>query len=117
MESRSRSFTVPLSWLVELDSQPAPGAIAQAFGDRYLCRHNPIFAKMRQSAIKEGFCFSSEDKPLWRDYNNFGLTTLHEILATRTVPYRDTANTIARLLAKNPGAAFAPRRHRPGLGA
>lgn len=102
-------LAVPLAWLAELDNCPAPDALADAFGDRYLCRHNPMFAKVRQSAIELGYRFSAEDTPMWRDYQAFGLTTLHQILSTGIIPYHDTGNTVRRLLESNPRSALSPR--------
>jgi hypothetical protein len=101
-------FAVPLAWLAELDNCPSPDALADAFGDRYLCSHNPIFANVRRAALKFGYRFSAEDTPLWRDYHAFGLTTLHQILASGVIPYRDTGNTLRRLLEHNPKAALSP---------
>jgi hypothetical protein len=101
-------LAVPLAWLAELDNCPSPDALADAFGDRYLCRHNPIFANLRRAALKFGYRFSAEATPLWRDYHAFGLTTLHQILASGVIPYLDTGNSLRRLLEDNPKAALSP---------
>ncbi len=106
--SKERNWAVPLAWLAELDNCPFPGALADAFGDRYLCCHNPVFAGVRRSVIELGYRFSSDDTPMWRDYQAFGLTTLHKILSSGIIPYLDTRNTIKRLLESNPKIALTP---------
>src|SRR5580693_7957239 len=99
---------VPLAWLCGLDEQPAPNALPDAFGDRYLYAHNPIFRKVRDAAVSFGYRFSSEDTPLWRDYQSFPLTTLHRILAEKTIPYCDNGTAVEHLLRDNPKAALSP---------
>ena len=103
-----REWKVPLSWLAGLDHCPLPDALGDAFGDSYLCRHNPIFANIRRSAIESGYRFSAEDTPLWRDYQACSLVTLHQILDSGVIPYHDTGRTIARLLKSNPKVALSP---------
>lgn len=99
---------VPLAWICGLDEHPAPNALADALGDRYLYKYNPIYARVRDAAIHFGYRFSAEDTPLWRDYQAFGLTTLHRILKEKTIPYLDTGNTLKRLVETNPKVAAAP---------
>jgi hypothetical protein len=99
---------VPLAWLADLDSHPSPDALADAFGDRYLCEHNAVFARVRRSALELGYHFSAEDTPLWRDYQVFALTTLHRILEERVIPYCDTRNAVERLLKSNRRIALPP---------
>jgi hypothetical protein len=101
-------LAVPLSWLCSLDDHPSPNALADAFGDRYLYRHNPIFARVRDAALGFGYRFSSENTPLWQDYHALSLTTLHRIVSDRTIPYVDTVTTMQRLLELNPKAAMSP---------
>lgn len=99
---------IPLAKLAELDDCPSSIGLADAVGDRYLCAHNPVFAGVRRTALAFGFRFSTDDTPLWRDYLALGLTTLHQILATRTIPYHSTGTTLRRLLDANPRAALSP---------
>lgn len=101
-------FGVPAARLADLDNLPAPNALAGAFGDRYLYRHNPVYASVRDAAVGFGYRFSAEDTPLWRDYQSFGLTVLHRILTGKTIPYLDTAATFRRLVEDNPGALLPP---------
>ena len=103
-------FGVPLSWLAELDNIPAPNALADALGDRYLYRHCRIFASVRDAAVSLGYRFSAEDTcPFWRDYQSFSLTALHRILSDGIIPYFDTGTTFTRLLDANPGSRLPPR--------
>jgi hypothetical protein len=97
-------FGVPLAWLAQLDSAPAPNALGDAFGDTYLYRHNPIFASIRDAALGFGYRFSAEDTPLWRDYQSLSLMALHRILTAKTIPYFDTGTTFRRLLDADPAA-------------
>jgi len=106
--SKEPNWALPLAWLAELDSCPYPGALEDAFGDRYLCCHNPVFARVRRSVIELDYRFSSDDTPMWRDYQAFGLTTLHRILSSGIIPYLDTRNAITRLLESNPKIALTP---------
>jgi hypothetical protein len=101
-------FGVPLAGLAELDNLPGANALADAFGDRYLYRHNPIFASIRDAALGFGYRFSAEDTPLWRDYQSLSLMALHRILKDRTIPYFDTGTTFLRLLDANPAARLQP---------
>lgn len=99
---------VPLGWLAELDNVPAPHALADAFGDRYLYRHCQVFRSVRDAAVSLGCTFSSEDTPLWRDYASFSLMALPRILSDRAIPYLDTGTTFRRLADRNPGLRLAP---------
>jgi hypothetical protein len=101
-------FPVPLTWLAELDNIPATNALGDAFGDRYLYRHNPIFASIRNAAVGFGYRFSAEDTPLWRDYQSLSLIALRRILSDKTIPYFDTASTFRRLIATDPAARLPP---------
>ena len=101
-------FGVPVAWLVELDNCPSPYGLADAFGDCYLCKHNPIFANIRHAAVRFGYRFSAEATQMWRDYHSFGLATLHKILTGRIIPYHDTGSTFRRLLEDKPKAALPP---------
>jgi hypothetical protein len=75
--------------------------MADAFGDSYLCRHNPIFASIRDAALGFGYRFSTEDTPLWRDYESLSLVALHRILSVKTIPYFDMTSALSRLLEAN----------------
>jgi hypothetical protein len=99
---------IPLAWLAELDNVTAPNALADAFGDSYLYRHNRVFAALRDAALQFGYRFSAEDTPLWRDYQSLSLLALHRILSDKTIPYFDTATTFRRLVAANPSARLPP---------
>jgi hypothetical protein len=101
-------FGVPLAWLAELDNVPAPNALEDAFGDRYLYRHNPIFASIRDAALDLGYRFSAEDTPLWRDYQSLSLMALHRILTAKIIPYFNTGATFRRLLDTDPAARLPP---------
>lgn len=101
-------IAVPLSWLFEMDNCTAPGGLAGAFGDRFLCHNNPVYSTLRREALGYGYRFSSEDTSLWRDYQSFSLVTLQRIVSMKTIPYLDTASTIGRLLEANPAARLAP---------
>ncbi|HVW87104.1 MAG TPA: hypothetical protein VHB50_20600 [Bryobacteraceae bacterium] len=101
-------FRVPLEWFVELDNCPSPEGLPDAVGDRYLCRHNPIFAAIRRAALRYGYRFSAEDTPLWRDYQAFSLMTLHRILESKTIPYLDNGNCFRRLTENHRGARIPP---------
>jgi hypothetical protein len=101
-------FGVPLAGLAELDDVPAPNALADAFGDRYLYRHNPVFASIRDAALDFGYRFSAEDTPLWRDYQSLSLMALHRILTGKTIPYFDTGTAFRRLIDANPSARLQP---------
>jgi hypothetical protein len=99
-------FGVPLDWLAEHDNIPAPNALADAFGDRYLYRHNPVYASVRDAAVGFGYSFSSEDTPLWRDYQCLGLAVLRRILKGLTIPYFATGTTFRRLIEDKPCATL-----------
>jgi hypothetical protein len=101
-------FGVPLTWLAELDNVSSPNALPEAFGDSYLCRHNPIFRAVRDAAVGFGYRFSAEDTPLWRDYQAISLAALHRILSGKTIPFFDTASAFRRLIAVNPSARLPP---------
>lgn len=101
-------FPIPLAWLAELDDIPAPNALSDAFGDRYLYRHNSVFASVRNAALDLGCTFSAEDTPLWRDYQAFSLLALRRILETRTIPYFDTTAAFRRLLDSHPNLRLPP---------
>ncbi|HEX4278865.1 MAG TPA: hypothetical protein VHZ74_26095 [Bryobacteraceae bacterium] len=100
---------IPLSWLAELDNVPVPNGLTDALGDRYLCRHSPVFAAIRQSAIDFGYRFSAADTPLWRDYQCCSLASLDRILGEKTIPYLDTGTTFRRLVEAHPNARVTPR--------
>jgi hypothetical protein len=102
------AFGVPLAWLAELDNVPAPNALEDAFGDRYLYRHNRIFANIRDAALDLGYRFSAEDTPLWRDYQSLSLMALHRILTAKIIPYFNTGATFGRLLDTDPAARLPP---------
>ena len=97
---------VPLAWLAERDASPTSGGLADAFGDCYLCRNNPVYANLRRASLDYGYVFTSEDNNLWRDYQAMSLVTLQRILATKTIPYLDTSATVRRLLASNPAVSL-----------
>ena len=99
-------FGVPLDWLSSLDEIPAKNALQDAFGDRYLYRHNLVYAGVRDAAIGFGYRFSAEDTPLWRDYQAFGVATLNRILFGGIVPYLDTGTSFLRLVKEAPGATL-----------
>jgi hypothetical protein len=101
-------LAIPLAKLAEFDNFPSSGALADAVGDRYLYRHNLFFANIRDSALRSGYRYSTKDTPMWRDYQSLGLTTLHRILSSKTIPYYDTGNTLGRLLKSNPRVALSP---------
>jgi hypothetical protein len=101
-------LAVPLAWVRSLDEHSSPAALGDALGDRYLYRFNPFFAGVRDAALKFGYRFSSEKTPLWLDYQGFSLTTLHRIIADRTIPYFDTLSTLGRLLERDPRVALSP---------
>ena len=87
---------------------PAPNALPDAFGDRYLYRYCQVFRSIRDAVLNLGYTFSSEDTPLWRDYASFSLTALPRILSDRVIPYLDTGTTFRRLADRNPGLRLAP---------
>ncbi len=103
-----RGLGVPVTWLAELDNLPAPNALADALGDRYLYRHNPIFAAIRDQALAFGYRFSAEDTPLWRDYQTLSLVALRRILTSKTIPYFDTGAAFQRLVESNPALRLSP---------
>jgi len=101
-------IAVPVGRVVEADDYPSPIALADALGDRYLCRFNPVYARIREAALAFGYCFSAENTPLRQDYITLPLTTLHRILSERTIPYCNTADTLLRLRETNPHVALSP---------
>ena len=100
---------VPLAWLAKLDDSSSGDALPDALGDSYLCAHNPVFAKIRRSAIGFGFRYSCEDTQAWRDYQSFGLVALQQIVSGRIIPYHDTGSAFRRLLERTPKVALSPR--------
>ncbi|MET0646164.1 MAG: hypothetical protein ABW208_06045 [Pyrinomonadaceae bacterium] len=100
------SAEVPISELVELDARPAPNALADAVGDRYLYSTNPVFANVRDAAVHFGYRFSARNTRLWRDYQVLPLLTLHRIIRGKVVPYSDNRSTLTRLLERHPGVAL-----------
>lgn len=100
---------IPLAWLAELDDCPSSNALADAIGDRFLYRHNALFANVRDAALSFGYCFSSEDTPLWRDYHYLSLLSLNQILSSKTIPYCDNGKTLQRLIQQRPALALPPR--------
>jgi hypothetical protein len=99
---------IPLAWLAKLDEIPAPNGLADALGDRYLYCHNPVFASIRNAAVRFGYRFSPEDTPLWRDYQSLSLMSLDRILAEKVIPYVDTGRTFQRLVDLHPHARLPP---------
>jgi hypothetical protein len=99
---------IPLSKFMEADNCPSSLALGDALGDAYLCRHNPVFARVRESALEFGYSFSARDTPMWRDYLATPLTTLHQILDGKIIPYYDTRETFRRLLDINPSISLTP---------
>ena len=95
-------FGAPLAWLAAWDCNPAENALADAFGDSYLYAHNPVFASVRDAAIRFGYRFSAQDTPLWREYQAFSLTSLPEILKGMTIPYLDTGIAFRRIVDGHP---------------
>jgi hypothetical protein len=108
MEQVKKEVHVPLAWLAEMDECSAANALEDAVGDRYLYRHNPIYANVRDAAIDLGYQFSAEDTPLWRDYQSLALLTLHRIVNGRIIPYFDNGHALRRLMEKDPATALPP---------
>jgi hypothetical protein len=108
MEQVRKEVYVPLAWLAEMDECSAPNALADAVGDRYLYRHSPIYARVRDAAIDLGYGFSAEDTPLWRDYQSLALLTLDRIVNGRIIPYFDNGQALRRLMEKDPATALPP---------
>ncbi len=97
---------VPLSRVAGMDNIPAPNALADAFGDRYLYRHNPVYTAVRDAAIGFGYRFSADDTPLWRDYQSLPLASLRRIVEGKIIPYFDTGASFSRLANALPGATL-----------
>lgn len=95
--------------LVALDEQPSRNSLADAVGDRFLYRHNQMFARIRDLALHLGYRFIRDDTPLWRDYQGLGLLTLHRILEGKVIPYFDNGNVLERLMQRDPEVALPPR--------
>lgn len=100
---------VTIKSLIALDDQPSPNSLADAVGDRFLYRHNQMFARIRDFVLQLGYRFVRDDTPLWRDYQGLGLLTLHRILEGKLIPYFDNGNVLARLMESDPEVALPPR--------
>jgi hypothetical protein len=97
---------VAISDLIELDSHPAPNALDDAIGDRYLYGTNRVFANVRDVAMHFSYRFSARNTRLWRDYQVLPLLTLHRIIRGKVVPYSDNRSTLMRLLEQHPGVTL-----------
>lgn len=106
-ENLWQQIPIPLARLARFDECDAPMGLPDALGDRYLCAHNPVFAGMRDAARKHGYSFSCSDNDLCRDYQTFPLMSLDRLLSDKVIPYRDSANTLRRLMARHPNMALS----------
>jgi len=86
------------------DSAP-DGALEGCLGDRYLCRHNPLFGATRARCLSLGYQFSQSGE-IWQDYIACPLLCLQTIIQQRVIPYIDNVSTLRRFLAVN-AADFA----------
>jgi hypothetical protein len=94
-----------LAHLVWIDDQYSSDIAQQdCLGDRCLCCTNAMFARMRQLYLGLGFKFTCEASRIWRDYDAAPLFMLEDLLRHRVVPYKDTGNTIRRMVERNPKA-------------
>lgn len=97
---------IPLAWLHGLDECSAPNVLRDAFGDGYLYKLSPLFARVRDVAHELGYRYSSVDTVLQRDYHALPLLALRDILGSRTIPYIDNAASVRRLLEQQPKLAL-----------
>ncbi len=97
---------VPLAWVLKIDGPASTVSLPDALGDSYLCANNPTYGAVRRAALELGYGFSAVETPLWRDYFAFPLTSLGRILAERTIPYFNTADSIRNLVRSNPSASI-----------
>jgi hypothetical protein len=70
---------------------------------------NPLFANIRDTAVRFGYQYSSEASSFWRDYCYLPLLTLERILSGKVIPYLDNWNSLYRLLERNSSAALPLR--------
>jgi hypothetical protein len=90
---------------MEAGDGPLDGALDGCLGDRYLCRHNPLFAAIRARCLSLGYQFSQSGE-IWQDYIACPLLCLQTIIQQRAIPYIDNVSTLRRFLAIN-AADFA----------
>lgn len=102
-DGRWKKIPVPLAWFQAKDEAcSAPNALEDAWGDRFLCANNPVYARVRNAAVELGFRYSCEDTPLWRAYQCSRLTSLPRILRERTIPYLNTGWAVRTLIEERP---------------
>jgi hypothetical protein len=106
---QAKDVRVPLAWLAELDDHSSPNALADAVGDRYLYRHNPVYAGVRDAALQFGYRFSAQDTPFWRDYQALALLTLYRIVEGKVIPYFDNGGVLQRLMERDAATALPPQ--------
>jgi len=93
---------LPVAWLCELDECEAVNALGDAFGDRYLYKHCPLFRQIRDIALELGYRYTRDDTTLLRDYASLPLLTLQRILEERNIPYFDNGASVGRLVRSQP---------------
>ena len=93
---------IKIASLVAIDAEcNATNGISGVIGDRYLYCHNPIFRRIRDTAIHAGCSFSAADSRLLRNYLSLPLFSLGEILEKRTIPYLENTLTLQEILRQN----------------
>lgn len=73
-----------LSRLLEQHDRSSQGGLDGAFGDGYLVSQNPVYRRIREAAMAEGYSYTSE-----RDdaYETFPLLRLNQLLAKKSLPF------------------------------
>jgi hypothetical protein len=89
-----------LAELIQLQkSHHGPKRLRQSLGDGYLYEKNPIFRRIRDAALASGFRYTLDDPG---SYFAFPLISLHTLLATRRIPYRDNVAPLGELERARP---------------
>lgn len=102
--------SVPLELLLRIDNHfPSANALACVLGDRYLYAGSEIFARIRNTVLKDGYSFVERESPLWHDYLAFPLLSLHDIIGQKAIPYFENVSVIRRTVDRQNSIEFPLR--------
>jgi len=86
--------------LIELQKRHhGPRRLRRSLGDGYLYAKNPVFRRIRDAALAAGFRFTLDDPG---SYFAFPLISLHTMLSTRRIPFRNNFAPLCELERARP---------------
>jgi len=101
---RYNSDVVPIGMMLQLDDMGNDDLIgvSECFGDRYLCRSNVVFRKLRHLFFSLQFRYSTSNGELGKDYAVLPLFMLTELLREGIVPVLSNVGVLQRLVSRQP---------------